>query len=308
MHQGIVSASAMAILASTGTASAEDVTITARFPAPEREATLLRSLHMARFGGREGGRVGYSIERALLRPDATGSPYFDMIGPGHLAEGNVTGSASTDISRREYKEKRKQCVERDRDNKCVREEEREVACTERMISLSVDLRIARSDNGRVVYAAQKPYRENIRRCVGDSGSELSSESVISVLIDRVGEDVRSDLVSEVRSYSVRFRESRSGMSRDVSSRFRNAIRLSQSDLGAACSEWEAIEAASSDHPSVLFNLGLCAEAGGDYQRALDYYARASRLMGSGNMAEAGIARVQQLIEGRRIEEQRAAVN
>ena len=47
-----------------------------------------------------------------------------------------------------------------------------------------------------------------------------------------------------------------------------------------------------NHGSILFNLGLCAEAAGDLNGAVRWYQLASPLLGRNNDADRGIGRMQ----------------
>ena len=73
-------------------------------------------------------------------------------------------------------------------------------------------------------------------------------------------------------------------------------RFQQRDLRGACAAWQAMDAQAPNHPSITFDLGLCAEAAGDYRRALDLYRRAAPLIGGGvNEAVTGAERIDRLL-------------
>src|SRR3546814_19683672 len=61
-----------------------------------------------------------------------------------------------------------------------------------------------------------------------------------------------------------------------------------------------------DHPSVVFNLGLCAEAGGAYETAMRHYRRAQQLDPKGRDVRDAMARVPQLIAGAAEAKERSA--
>ena len=106
------------------------------------------------------------------------------------------------------------------------------------------------------------------------------------------------IMPQTTDYSVRFRESSKGLPKDQEKAFKAAVKQSQRDLPGACAAWSAIDAAAPGHPSLLFDLGLCAEAAGDYARAADLYRRAAPLMGRDNEADEGARRIDRLLAAR----------
>ena len=62
-----------------------------------------------------------------------------------------------------------------------------------------------------------------------------------------------------------------------------------------------VEAAG--HPSLLFNLGLCAEQRGDYEKALGLYQDAA--LAGANEGREGFARATRLVAGRADAQERA---
>ena len=284
-----------------GPAFAESVQMTGKFAPPYREAALLDSLGIDRFNGRDGRQLEMAIERALSQPDVEGQPHFDLIaafGGGQGPEGVLSGAVTSGVQDGSYKEKRKRCVEREggKDSgKCLREAEVEVNCTRRVVNVSADLRLVRAADGRVVYTAGKPKRDEISWCRGDEPSRTVEETVRG-MIEGIAGEVRRDIAPVVETYSIRFRESTKGLVKELNRPFKDIVRQTQRDLRGACMAWEAMDAQAPNHPSITFDLGLCAEAAGDYRRALDLYRRAAPLISGGsNEAVTGAERVGRLV-------------
>jgi len=284
-----------------GPAFAEAVQMTGKFAAPYREAALLDSLGIDRFSGRDGRQLEMAIERVLSQPDIDGRPHFDLIaafGGGQGPEGVLSGAVTSGVQDSRYKQKQKRCVEREggRENgKCLREAEVEVDCTRRVVNVSADLRLVRTGDGRVIYTADKPKRDEISWCRGEEPPRTVEESVRG-MIQSIAGDVRRDIAPVVETYSIRFRESTKGLAKELNRPFKDIVRQTQRDLRGACSAWEAMDGQAPNHPSITFDLGLCAEAAGDYREALELYRRAAPLIGTGgNEAVAGAERVGRLI-------------
>lgn len=282
-------------------AHAESVRMTGRFAAPYRDAAMLDSVRVGRIGGEDGMQLALAIERALGRPDIEGRTHFDLVGGrGGEADGLLNGNVVTGVQETRFKRKEKDCVEREggkRDGKCLKEEEVEKDCTRRVINVNADLRLAGPD-GRVLYSVSRPRRDETSWCRGQNPSRTTEEAIRGMIID-IAENVRRDIVPSVEDYSIRFRESTRGLPKPLERPFKDIVKQTQRDLPGACAAWAAMDAQAPDHPSITFDLGLCAESAGDYDKALALYRRAAPLIGrGGNEATAGVERAQRLIDGR----------
>ena len=300
-----IAVGAASLLATT--AHAESVRMTGRFAAPYRDAAMLDSLRVGRIAGEDGMQLALAIERALARPDIEGGTHFDLVGGrGGDADGLLNGNVVTGVQETKFKRKEKECVEREggkRDGKCLREEEVEKDCTRRVINVNADLRLT-GPGGRVLYSVPRPRRDETSWCRGQDPSRTTEEAIRAMIID-IAEHVRADIVPSVELYSIRFRESTRGLPKPLERSFKAIVKQTQRDLPAACAAWAAMDVQAPNHPSITFDLGLCAESAGEYDKALTLYRRAALLIGrGGNEATAGAERAQRLIDGRADEEAR----
>lgn len=290
----------LALVLAVPPAFAESVTMTGRFAAPYRDAAMLDSLAVGRIGGQDGMQLGLAIERALGRPDIEGGTHFTLIARGGDADGLLTGNVVTGVEESRFKRKDKECVEREggkADGKCLREAEVEKDCTRRVVNVNADLRLARGD-GVVVYSVARPRREEASWCRGQTPPATTEEAIRGMVVD-IAEQVRRDIVPSVELYTIRFRESTRGLPKELVRPFRDVVKQTQRDLAGACAAWGTMDGQAPDHPSITFDLGLCAEAAGEYDRALALYRRAGPLIGRGvNEATTGTERVERLIAGR----------
>jgi hypothetical protein len=284
-----------------GPAWGESAKMTGKFAPPHRDAGMLDSLGIDRFSGRDGRQVELAIERALSQPDVDGRPHFDLIsafGGGRGPEGVLGGAVTSGVDETRYKDKRERCVEREggKDSgKCLRKADVEVDCWRRVVNVTADLRLIRTSDGRIVYSAAKPLRDEISWCRGDSPSRTEEEAVRALVLEIAG-SVRRDIAPVVETYSIRFRESTKGLPKELVRPFKDIVKETQRNLPAACASWAVMSAQAPDHPSITFDLGLCAEAEGEYPRAMDLYRRAMPLIGGrGNEAVTGYERVSRLI-------------
>ena len=140
------------------------------------------------------------------------------------------------------------------------------------------LRLARAD-GRVVYSVSRPRRDETSWCRGQNPPRTTEEAIRGMIVD-IAENVRRDIVPSVETYSIRFRESTRGLPKELNRTFKDVVKQTQRDLRSACAGWTAMDQQAPNHPSIVFDLGLCAEAEGDYDRAGARYSRAAQIGGA----------------------------
>lgn len=292
-------AAALAVVLA-GPALGEVVRMTGEFPANAREASFLTSLHVERFTGQDGPQLALAIERSL----SNGAPFALVAGRAGRdgAEGSMSGAVSTGVEENPYKRKDKKCVQRDDKDKCVKEEEVEIRCTRRVVSLNADLRIVRNTDGQIVYSRAFPFSQETSWCQGQNPPSTVEDAVRGALYNIAGE-VRRDVTPTVENYSIRLRESSKGMAKDMAKAFKVSIKASQRDLAGACTTWGQMDQAAPGHPSLLYNLGLCAEARGDFERAVQLF-RSAEGAGAREGAD-GARRANRLIAGREDAKERA---
>lgn len=280
------------VLAWAGVAQAEVLEITGEFPANHREASFLESISVERFGGSDGAALQIAIERALA------GSQFELLGGRtgrDTAEGSISGSVSSGVDESSFRKKEKKCVEKDDKGKCLKEEQVEVTCKRRIIDIKADIRIVRNTDGRIVYSQPKPFREEVSWCPG-GGPGRTVEDVIEAAIRDVAGSLRGDVVPHVDTYKIRVRENTKGLSKEVANRFKELVKLTKRDPRGACAGWEAMRPEAPGYPSLLFNLGLCAEQSGEYEKALGLYQDAAQA--GANEGREGFERATRLIAGR----------
>lgn len=290
---------AAAALAWAGIAQCEVLEITGEFAANNREASFLESLSVDRFGGSDGAAIQIAIERAL------GGSQFEILAGRtgrDTAQGSISGSISSGVDESTFKRKEKKCVQKDDKGKCLKEEETEITCRRRIIDVKADIRIVRNSDGRIVYSQPKPFREEVSWCPGGNAGR-TAEDVIEGAIRDIAGSLRGDIVPHVDTYKIRVRENTKGLSKESANRFKEFVKLTKRDAAGACRGWDSMQAEAAGHPSLLFNLGLCAEQRGAYEEAIRFYGDAVRA--GANEGREGVERANRLIAGREDARERA---
>lgn len=286
-----LSAILLAAVGSSG-ARAETLQITGEFPAANREASFLRSISVDRFGGTDGPALAIAIERALTNSQ------FEVLGGRagrDSAEGSVSGAVSTGVDMQPFTRKEKRCTEKAADGKCTKEEDVSISCVRRIVDMNADVRVVRNTDGRILYSEAQPIHDETSWCEGQS-PDRTVETVVASGIRSIAEGMRLALVPHVDTYQVRVRESVKGMTKEAAQRFKQLVKLTKQDAAGACAGWDAMQAEAAGHPSLLFNLGVCAEQRGDYAIAVQRYGDAVRA--GATEGNEGANRAARLIAGR----------
>lgn len=283
------------LCAGSGAAWAESAQMRGKFPANVREADLLENVVVDRFNGRDGRQFEAALEQAIGVP--AGRP-----------DGVLSGSVTTGVEESKYRGSEERCVEwKDgkRDGTCTKRAKVDLSCMRRVINLTVSVRLLRATDNMPVWSNNKPARDETTWCQGKALWRTTEEAVSAMITD-LAQKIRLDVRPRWETYKVRFREDRDGMPKDIGNAFKDIVKLSNRDVTSACRQWVDLNGRLPDHPSVLYNLGVCAEASGSYADAQSFYrsAQAALPKRSSDMADSA-DRVARLMIARADDEERA---
>ena len=269
----------IALAMSAAPAMAETLTVDGLYPARHREAAQVGSVVVERFGGRDGRELSFSLEGALAQVAVLGQPYFRVVveRSNAPADAVLSGIANAQVQNQPVEENRKECVERDGNGKCLREQDIKIRCQRRIVSLNPALRMARIDTGGIVYQRQLYQSDQVVICP-DRQANRSVPDTVSMLVEKIADEVRSDIAPVYRSEGIRVLEVRKGLDKAQSDRFRDALKATARNPEGACAIWQALDGEVPGQSSVVFNLALCAEQRGELDDALVRYRQAQTLL------------------------------
>lgn len=261
-------------------AAAETLTIAANDPPERANVNDLVRIAVDRFEGEDGAEFAQGIEAALGTVRFGNRPYFRMIGleTGAAYDAIVTGSAKTALSESNVTEKRKRCVEKDPANrdKCLKEDEVDIRCRRRIVTVSSTVRLAAVADGSVRYSRPLVTRDEQNICPDRQASRTIEDFVAEALRGQV-DTIRRDVAPRAYTIDVRVDENRKGLDKPVAEAFKAAVRQTKTDPAGACDAWAAMTRDAEPTAALAFNLGLCAEQRGDFVAAGDWYGQAQRL-------------------------------
>lgn len=295
MRFGLKTCAALAVCAATPL-HAEAIDVAGWYPAGAREVGQFRTIGVDRFDGQDGPALALAIERVLGSVDGSdGRPHFSVIAllrNSAEPDGVVSGIAETSVNVTRYKKTEKQCPDGP-DAKCEKAQkvDVEINCRRRTIDLTASIRVVRTADQRIVYSGDHPRNDTTSWCA--DGSPPADPGVpIRRMIASIADEFARVAAPHYEKNRIRFREDVKAMSKPEVAEFKRALRATKSNMDEACGIWEAMEEARPGYPSVVFNLGLCADAAGKLDTARAYYGGVSQ---SGPRpardVEEGIARV-----------------
>ena len=271
--------------------SAETLPIEYVEPARADGVAFVRSLTVENLDDDAGGYMRNALIEGLRSASYGGEPWFAVLPQTYSddTEAALEGAVNVVIDdRRASPKTKKSCAERDAKGKCIREEKREIACNDLVIDVDPMLRLV-SREGIEVYRSPHGRQKSTRYC--EDGYQPAIDPIVDTMIDEIVAEIVADLAPRQFAEGLRILESRKGLPKADANRFKQAIRLTKTDPGAACLEFVSLAEAHPGHGPAVFNAGLCYEMRGDTDTARDWYERAASLPMAGDYSRQGLSRL-----------------
>jgi hypothetical protein len=289
-------------LAFAAPASAERVTLSGDFPAKYPDASQLRRLALGEFSGDAGSQVAGALRSELARGESASGPWFTLVAhltgrraKGGGSDGILSGSAHANVSETPVQRRTYNCVLY-QGKRCVQYQT--VNCIVRVVSLSVEARVARTADSRIVYSSTKPLRDELEWCSGQAPARTAHDSFMQMAL-LAARDIKRDISPYTESYVLKIKEDSKGLSKPLKEKFKAAVKLSTRDLQGSCATWDAMKAEAATSEALAYNLGICAETRRDYSAAEHFYQQAQALDSDGSKRTAeATSRVRLLIAAR----------
>lgn len=290
-------------------ARAETLPVQGIYAAGADAPSRVRSIAIAGFGGRGGERVAFAIDTALRGAVIEGQPYFQvtfsdsLFGESYRYDRSADPAArrggvdavmrgiadievrDTDSGQKEVEE----CAVRDNRGKCTQKKKVNYPCRARNVTMRPEVRLVER-SGELLYAKGDTLTLSRRFC-RDEQATPSVDAMIEELAARFAGIVRGDLAPVFRAEDIRLLESRKGIAKADHPAFRTALRLTKSDVAAACETFAALEPGNPRDITILFNIGLCHEMAGDLERAAGTYESALAVQPRKFEPEEGLRRI-----------------
>ena len=274
IRTGVYSIAFMGLVAAATPAIAETINSGGYYPANSDAGLGLETIVVESIDGDEGAQATFELKRALDGLQIDGEQWFEVVPVDfEAADAFIRGSAETSSSVTDLEDKKvTTCVEKDDDGKCLRNKVSFYSCSRYSVTFYPDIEILRPD-GSVLYSMRDEDRSSADYC-NDEDSRPSLQRMGDRLVENFASQVRHSLAPRFRRSDYRVLERRKGLEKADRKLFKQALKLTKSDEDAACEVFKGLEANNPQQVSVLFNIGLCHEAAGDYALAEEFYQRA----------------------------------
>jgi hypothetical protein len=288
---------------------AETLPVAGVYAAGADAPSRAQSIAIADFSGRGGERLAFAIDSALRAAVIEGQPWFDLtftapaFGESYTYDGSPDRPAARSgpdavmrgIAEVEWRDvdsgtkEVEECASKDDRGKCLEKKKVTYTCRAREVTLRPEVRLVARE-GDLLYAKGDTAMVSRRFCKDEKGTP-SVDSMVEELARGFAGELRLDLAPEYRAEDIRVLESRDGMSKPDSAAFRTALRLTKTDVAAACRAFEALEASNPSSITILFNIGLCREGAGDLEAAERIYRSALEIKPGKIEPRDGLARI-----------------
>ena len=287
-------------------------------PAEFHQASLTKAVAVLPFNGSGGTEFASELEGLLASIDIGGNPYFTLVDRASLdkiisemklsqsalvdqntavklgklvgAQGIYTGTVTANTVRdSRYKAERAECSQRQikKDDKgnlyegnCIAWRKYYVNCTKRQASFAATPKLIEVATGKIIYS------KNLSGSADSSGCEdASPPKSEQELLDRsrtiVKNGIRKDVAPYYLTVLVQLKDGTDGIdSGEAKERLKSGIRYAANKrMDAACELWGQARQLAPNSPSILYNLGICAESIADNETALTLYKQADKLIG-----------------------------
>lgn len=136
------------------------------------------------------------------------------------------------------------------------------------------------ESGRIIYSNNISGTATSAVCA-DSGKPIASEFELIEEAKKIATGAfRKDIAPYYVTFDIKLMDSNEGItSKDAEAKLNQGLDFAyNSRLDRACELWGEARILSSNSPSILYNLGLCSEATGELEQALDLYKKSDRLL------------------------------
>jgi hypothetical protein len=299
------------------------VAVQARFPANAPPAASLRKVAVADFNRPEGDHFAFAMENMLASAVFDGQRYFTMMDTGRRGAGGDGVSAaqygrsigadgvyygqmqSAYFNNFPWEDRETRCVKKDENGKCIKKDTFVRPCVRRVFTMEVYPSLVNVRTGQVVYSSRKNAGSETSWCRGDM-QPIDDDTMIDGAINTIVGQIRPDIAPYNTVLQATIIEKTDGLSEVDAKTFAAAVKAAgKGDLSGACRSWDELRRSYPNHPWTIYNIGVCAEANGDFNGALSHYEQARSLAGQPNTdVNESIDRVRGLISAR--DELRAA--
>ena len=238
--------------------------------------------------------------------EKTAARVGQMVGAEAIYTGSISLSECTDTN---YTQKRRECAGRQivydkhgkpYEGKCVRWRTYSVTCTRRTAHFKCSPKLIDVSTGRILYSRTVAGSAETQGCE-DSNPIPAKAELLEKAKDTAKKQFRFDVAPSSVTKSVELMSSAKGITaKEAKEKLKKGIAYAgKGRMDIACEMWEEARKLSPQVPSILYNMGVCAESRGDFAQALVFYDQADRALdGPDDNINAALQRVREALKNR----------
>lgn len=230
------------------------------------------------------------LDSVLNEQRRAGSALFDeqsaaeigkLTGTEAIYMGSVTGE---NIDDQRYTKSVRRCSAYDKNGKCITWRTDSIPCTNRTATISFTVKLVEVTQGTIPYAKTLTGRSTSSACRGDGRKLDSRANLFRIARQLAYIDLRRDVAPYPVTMKITLLDDTDGIETEFArSRLSSGIEFARADrLDRACELWLEARGQAPDSVSILYNLGVCAEATGNLKDARNLYRQADRLLSKPN--------------------------
>lgn len=201
-----------------------------------------------------------------------------------------TGTVTSPVYQQNYyQESRGYCAEEDSKKgflgrKCKRWVETTISCNKAEVVYSFTPKLVEIESGRILYSESIKGVATANSCPDQTTPAPSESQLKRAAKENALATFRRDVAPSFATVDIPLMDSTDTISNDrAKHKLLQGLEFAKGNrLDRACELWHEASELGAPSLSILYNLGVCAEAAGDFERAGELYRKADRLLDKPN--------------------------
>lgn len=272
-------------------------------------AAKLKSVAVYPFEGRNGKIYRAEIEALLASVTVQQKPYFKIVESSKLdsilqaqkkagqpiydaatvakvgrlvgAKGVYMGTVTSEVvNDSRYSQSMQQCAYKDKDGKCKQWRSVSIPCTKRTARVAFTIRLVNMETGVQAYNRKVSGEAISGACKNDRNTLTDRETALGQARQTAYNRIRKDIAPYAVNLCIELMDDRDGISsKHAEQKLESGLAFAEGGrIDRACSLWQEARSEAPDSIALLYNIGLCAEAEGEFDNALALYQQADQLL------------------------------
>lgn len=285
-------------------------TVMMPMPADSNEAAKVRRIAVLPFDGNQGKEFATEIQGVLAGVKINDTPYFSVADRGmndHIfaeiklsqssvmsrdqalrlgrllgVKGMYTGTAGNAVSSQSsYQETRSTCNDTSGKlfSKCKNPVNSTVTCSRIHVTYSFSPKLIDAETGQVIYARTIAESATSQSCPDSMAPALTTAQLTGQARQLALGDFLRDVAPSYQAVDIQLLDSAAGLDAQAHAKLTQGISFAVANrLDRACELWGEINRGANKSSALYYDLGVCAEAAGSPDDALQLYTQADRLL------------------------------